>query len=129
MKPIINIILVTTLLIITSCVQEEHLKTVAFKVDMNQIENVAQVGVRGPFTANPWKETIYLEDINNDGIYEGTIEQKTAQNQVEFKFVNLNDQFELKNQDTRIINFEYKAETILYQAIFNNPKGSQTSKN
>jgi len=32
-----------TLLLCTSCVQEIHLKTVTFKVDMNGIENVADV--------------------------------------------------------------------------------------
>lgn len=104
-----------------SCVQETHLKTVHFKLDMSELSNVSSVGIRGAFTENPWNETILFTDLNNDGIYEGTIKKKTAQNEVEFKFVK-NEKFELENQNNRTIKFEYKPETIIYEAVFNKPK-------
>lgn len=121
----IKLLLILVLMI--SCVQETHLKTVTYKVDMNGFENVDKVGIRGAFTDNPWQETIYFTDDDNDGIFEGTITQKTAQNSVEFKFVNQDDQFELKDQGNRRINFEYKPETILYEAEFDNPDGEQSN--
>lgn len=118
--------LLPILVLFTNCVQETHLKTVTFKVNMNGLENVDKVGIRGTFTDNPWQETIYFSDDDNDGIYKGTITQKTAQNSVEFKFVNQDDQFELKDKGNRRITFEYKPETILYEAAFDNPDGKQS---
>jgi len=88
MKTLFKLIMLGLLL--SSCVQETHLKTVTFKVDMSAIENASQVGVRGQFTDNPWTETFALTDENNDGIYEGTFSEKTAVNQVQFKFVHRN---------------------------------------
>ena len=112
---------------IYSCVQETHLKTVTFKVDMRSVENPAQVGIRGNFTDNSWNETLLMTDQDMDGIYELTIERKTAANDIEFKFVNQYDEFELQGQDNRSIVFEYKPETIAYEAVFNKPNGKQTS--
>ena len=120
----LRLILISTLFITQSCVQETHTKTVTFKVDMNAIENVSNVGVKGNFTDNPWNETASLIDDNRDGIYEGTFSQKTAVNSIEFKFVH-NDNYELKGQDNRSIQFEYKPETIVYEGGFNNPNGEQ----
>lgn len=129
MKTELKKIMLLIYLMITSCVQETHLKTVTFKVDMNEIENVSQVGLRGEFTNNSWTETLLLTDENKDGIYEGTFSQKTAQNNIKFKFVNQNNQFELIDENNRIIKFEYKPETINYEAIFNDSNGKQTVKN
>ncbi len=111
-----------------SCVQKTHIKNVTFKVDMSAVENPQNVGIRGNFTDNPWSDTAPLTDDNNDGIYEGTFSQKTAVNSVQFKFVN-NGEFELDGQDNRSIQFEYKPETIVYEAVFNNPEGQQKSIN
>ena len=115
---------ITTL---TSCVQDVHLKTVTFKVDMSNIEQPINVGVKGDFTENRWNETVALSDDNNDGIYEVTVSQKTAFNQIEFKFVN-NDDYELKDSDNRILEFEYKPETIIYETTFNNPESKITKE-
>lgn len=118
--------LIFLLIITQSCVQETHTKTVTFKVDMNAVENVSNVGIRGNFTDNPWTETAPLADTNSDGIYEGTFSQKTAHNQIQFKFVNQGGDYELKDTDNRIIEFEYKPETITYEAVFNNPEAKIT---
>ncbi|WP_299114202.1 hypothetical protein [uncultured Winogradskyella sp.] len=128
MKNIKTIIIICLLTMSISCVQETHVKTVTFKVDMNAIENPQNVGIRGSFTSNPWTETAPLSDDNNDGIYEGTFSQKTAINQVEFKFVNNGSEYELKDSDNRVIAFEYKPETIIYESIFNNEEAKITRK-
>ena len=120
MKTFIKIVLVG--LIMINCVQETHIKTITFKVDMNGIEDVFEVGIRGNFTTSQWTETIPLTDKNNDGIYEGTFSQKTAVSQIQFKFVNQDGDYELKGKDNRIIEFEYKPETIIYKAVFSNSK-------
>lgn len=105
-----------------SCVQEEHEKSVTFSVDMNGIENVGDVGIRGDFTDPNWRQTVPLTDEDGDGIYSTTITQKTAIYGIEFKFVNQGSDFELKDQPNRELVFEYKPETIEYIATFNNNK-------
>ncbi|MEM9679299.1 MAG: hypothetical protein AAF901_03165 [Bacteroidota bacterium] len=124
-----SITLLFTLLItiaLTSCVQERHPKTVTFKVDMNGIDNVYDVGIRGNFTPNRWNDTVPLTDDNNDGIYEGTVRDTTAINQIQFKFVYQGNQFELGGADNRTLEFEYQPETIIYKAVFDNPDATIT---
>ena len=108
---------------LTNCVQKTHPKTITVKVDMNAEENHSEVGIRGN-TLLSWKETTYLSDENNDGIYEGTFEINTANQDIEFKFVNHNDAFELQDQNNRSLSFEYQPETIVYEATFNSPKAT-----
>ncbi|WP_400080276.1 hypothetical protein [Winogradskyella sp. R77965] len=122
MRIIKQLHLLIIVILLTSCVQKKHLKTVTFKVDMTSVENPSHVGVRGNFTDNPWEETAPLTDENNDDIYEGTFSQETTANLVEFKFVNQNSDYELKDSDNRRLLFEYKPETIIYEAVFNNPE-------
>ncbi|WP_298759543.1 hypothetical protein [uncultured Psychroserpens sp.] len=116
-------------LLLLGCVQDTHLKTVHFKVDMTAIDEVYKVGIRGPFTENPWQDTIYFTDTDNDGIYEGTITKQTAQSSVSFKFVNRDSIFELEHQNNRQINFKYQPETIQYEAVFDKPLGKQSQMN
>jgi hypothetical protein len=120
MKKIINRILFV--LLFTSCVQEEHEKTITFLVDMNGIDNVGSVGIRGDFTDQQWRETVPLTDEDGDGIYTATLTQKTAIYGIEFKFVNQGFDYELKGEPNRELVFEYKPETIEYIATFNNNK-------
>jgi len=126
MKALKHFISILTLgLLLTSCVQKQHMKTVTFKVDMNAIEKVGQVGLRGEFINSSWKQTIVLTDLDKDGIYEVTLSQETAQNTAEFKFTH-NGTYELKGENNRKLNLEYKPEKLVYEAVFNNPKGNQT---
>ena len=103
-----------------NCVQDTKSKTITLTVDMNGIENVENVGVRGSNLPLSWKETIFLTDEDNDGIYQKTFSINTASYDLEFKFVKNSDFFELENQNNRSIVFEYKPETITYKATFNN---------
>ncbi|MEM6719608.1 MAG: hypothetical protein AAF611_09850 [Bacteroidota bacterium] len=125
MKQILNILAIALLFCTTSCVQETHLKTVTVKLDMNGVSNIENVGVRGNFTNPSWKQMIPLTDENNDGIYEATLSQKTAVNAIRFKFVN-QGAYELKDQPNRKLEFEYKPETIVYEAVFDNPEATVT---
>ena len=122
MKPYIYTLAIFLAVFLASCVQEEHPKTITFSVDMNGIENVANVGIRGDFTDQRWTQTVFLTDEDGDGIYSVTLSQKTAIYGIEFKFVNQGSDYELRDQENREIVFEYKPETIEYIAKFNNNK-------
>jgi hypothetical protein len=118
----LNIKLILALMIITtiSCVQEIYQKTITFKVNMNGVENISDVGVRGTFTN--WEETFFLNDKNGNGIYEGVLSKKSASKKIEFKFVNQEKIYELNNLNNRIINLKNESETIIYEANFDNPE-------
>ena len=122
MKNYIKTIAFVFSLSIMSCVQEEHDKTVIFYLDMNGVKNVNTVGIRGNFLPKKWKETVPMTDKNNDGIYEFSVSRKTAAYAIEFKFVKNDTKFELTDKSNREIVFEYKPETIEYNAKFNNNK-------
>ncbi|RZN79423.1 MAG: hypothetical protein EVB11_12625 [Winogradskyella sp.] len=120
MRIIKLIISLFILVLFMNCVQDTKSKTITLTVDMNGIENVENVGVRGSNLPLSWKETIFLTDEDNDGIYQKTFSINTASYDLEFKFVKNSDFFELENQNNRSIVFEYKPETITYKATFNN---------
>jgi hypothetical protein len=121
MKKLLYISLLLTSILIASCVQETKPKTIHFKLDMRGVQSISNVGLRGGSKPLSWESTFLLTDHNNDSIYEGTVKLKSASYDMEFKFVNQNYQFELQEQKNRSIKFEYKPETILYEAVFNNP--------
>ncbi|MBO6607436.1 hypothetical protein [Psychroserpens sp.] len=128
MKTLKHTFIILFTLLSLSCVQERHSKTITFKVDMRQIETVNNVGIRGNFTEDSWNETIPMLDNNGDGIYETTITRETAFNAMQFKFVNQESDFELKDADNRILEFEYKPEVITYEAKFNSPESIITKQ-
>lgn len=115
----VTLILITTILF-ASCVQETHKKEITFLVDMNGVEDVRSVGIRGNFLPDQWRKTVPMSDEDNDGIYQITFAEKTAAYGIEFKFVKNDNEFELQGKDNREIVFEYRPETITYKAIFNN---------
>ncbi|MEM1336169.1 MAG: hypothetical protein AAGF96_00405 [Bacteroidota bacterium] len=120
-----RVILSILLLVISGCVQEEHRKKVTFTVDTNAMDSVSEVGVRGQFTSPPWQVTVPMFDKDKDGIFEVTIEDKTAQSSVEFKFVIEGDQYELECQPNRILKFKYQPEEIIYSGVFDQGDGEQ----
>jgi len=119
MKKIISILIVV-ISICTGCVQQEFDKKVTFLVDTNGVENLESLGIRGDFLPNQWRESYPLTDKNNDGIYEVTFNEKTAVYGISFKFVKNGFDYELKDKENRQIVFEYKPETIIYKAKFDN---------
>lgn len=121
MKTLKQIVILMTLLLTMSCVQDTKSKTITIMVDMNGIENIDNIGIRGSILPLSWKETTLLTDDDNDGIYKTTFSLNTASYDIEFKFVKNDFIFELKNQKNRNIIFEYKPETIVYKASFDDP--------
>ncbi len=119
-----QIVLAVTLacLALTSCVQETHTKNISVEVDMTNVENVADVGIRGNFTSPPWNKTLLLKDPDGDGIYAGSFTRQAANGNISFKFVNQSDLYELQGQNNRSLQFEYKPETITCKAVFDNPE-------
>ena len=128
MKRITYIILFSLMGTTLSCVQETHLKTFNFKVDMKGVANINNPGIRGQFTSPSWKELIPLTDTNKDSIYEAKVEFTAAQYDIKFKFEN-NGEYELENQPNRSIKFEYEPETFIYEATYNNPENTTTKIN
>jgi len=118
MKKIIILSIIMSFFTFQSCVQKVHIKEITFKVDMNHVSTVENVGIKGNFTNPSWEKIIPLTDENNDGIYEGTFREKTAATTIQFKFVNQN-QYELKDQPNRTLQFEFKPEILTYEATFN----------
>ncbi len=76
MKSTLLKFLTFTCFICIGCVQKTHQKTLQFKLDMTALENPAEVGVRGDFGPNPWKETMPLTDADGDVIYDGQLLKK-----------------------------------------------------
>jgi hypothetical protein len=114
--------------VLASCVQEEHMKNVTFKVDTNGLENIESLGIRGSFLPNQWRESFPLTDDDIDGIYEVNFKETTAVNSITFKFVKNGFDYELKNSENRQITFEYKPETLIYQTKFNDTLAIITKK-
>ena len=128
MKYLKHILLINIAILLASCVQDTHLKTLVFKVDLNQVEDINNPGVKGQFTSPSWKELIPLTDTNKDSIYEAKVEFTAAQYDIKFKFEN-NGEYELENQPNRSIKFEYEPETFIYEATYNNPENTTTKIN
>lgn len=122
MKALKYISIILIVLFLTSCVQKKHKKTLHFKLDMNGVENPVNVGIKGYTYPLSWDKTLLLTDNNNDGVFEISIELESASYDIEFKFVNQQNNFELRDSDNRSIRFDYKPETILYETVFNNPE-------
>ena len=122
-----TISIITIAALLSSCVQDTHLKTFHFKVDMSGIENINNPSVKGQFTSPPWEKAIPLTDADGDSIYEAKAEVQAAQFGIQFKFVN-NDEYELEGQDNRFIKFEYEPENFTYEAIYNNKESKITKK-
>ena len=101
-----------------SCVQQTHIKKVTFELDMRSVADFETVGIRGDIKPLSWQETIVLNDIDGDSIYTTSLEFDTASNQLNFKFVINDEEFELEGQNNRVLPFEYKPEELKYNSSF-----------
>ncbi len=122
-------IYIVILSIFFNCVQETKPKTIQFKVDMRKVEAFKDVGIRGNTYPLSWNETLFLSDADRDSIFEGSIQLNSASYDIEFKFVNNSDDFELRDQNNRNIRFQYEPESFVYEAIFDEPKGKISKTN
>ncbi|MCW5515364.1 hypothetical protein [Muriicola sp. Z0-33] len=119
--------LILLILITSGCVQTTHQKSITFKVDMNAVDKYENVGLRGSFTSPPWEVSLPMKDDDKDGIYEFFLKKKTAQNSIEFKYIIVEEQFELEGRNNRVINFEYRPQQITYTSIFDDENGNQNT--
>ncbi len=115
-------IAVLAILALYSCVQETHDKKITFALDMSGIKEFNTVGIRGDIAPLSWQETVLLEDNDKDSIYSASVLVNTASNQLNFKFVINDMEFELEGQDNRSLPFYYKQEEIEYTTSFDSDK-------
>jgi putative oxidoreductase len=99
-----------------SCVQESHLRTVVFQLDVKGIKNIKTVGLRGENPLN-WNSD-YEMVIGKDSIYSATISGETGYLFTNVKFT-INGEFELVDKPNRKVYFDTKKDTTFYKAIFN----------
>jgi hypothetical protein len=119
MRAIINLTIVISLILLSSCVQKSYKRTVVFTVDVSQVKNVKKVGIRGEKPLN-WDNDLELKK-GKDSFYKATVTFDTGYKFVECKFT-VNGDFELQNQDNRRIDFNEKRDTTFYKATFNSLK-------
>ncbi|MBT8219175.1 MAG: hypothetical protein KJP00_05100 [Bacteroidia bacterium] len=102
--------------VLLSCDTAAQERKVRIEVDMNAVENVSSVAVKGNISPIDGDKGFALKDPDNDGIYEGAITFNTSARYVKFKFLN-NGTAELDGSDDRVLWF--KDESVTKRYIFN----------
>lgn len=101
--------------------------TLKLMVDMNRIDAPESVWVRGSHAPLSWDRSLFMTDVDEDGIYEIHVTFDTADT-IEFKFGHGNNRWELPGDDNRRIILNDT--TQYFSAIFNNYRpGSLDIKN
>jgi PBP1b-binding outer membrane lipoprotein LpoB len=104
-------------IILTSCVQKTHKKTVIFTIDVSEIRNIKKVGIRGNDKPLSWDYVTEMKALKKDSVYEITSTFETGYQFTEVKFV-VNDNIELQDEDNRRVVFSEK-DTTYFNAKFN----------
>jgi C-terminal processing protease CtpA/Prc len=79
-------------------------QAVTFRVDMKEVKNPTQVGIRGSLSPLSWKKTYPLTDEDGDGIFTGKINFEDSEAaKVEFKFVHGDLIWELEGEGNRVL--------------------------
>ena len=118
MKTRIYLFSVLIALVLTSCVQETHPKTVTFKVNADSTLVFETIGIRGNMKPLSWDKTKLMSGPDENGYYTTVVNFDTASDQASFKFVINDSLFELNDKPNRRIRFEYKPETLEYSGTF-----------
>ncbi len=119
MRVFINLAMLISLILLSSCVQKSYKRTIVFTLDVSQVNNIKKVGIRGEKPLN-WDNDLELTKIK-DSFYKATVTFDTGYKFVECKFT-VNEEFELQNQDNRRIDFNEIRDTTFYKASFNSLK-------
>ncbi len=112
-----NVILLLSFFALTSCVQKSSKKTVILKLNVQGINNIQSVGIRGNENPLSWDYDMELQPIIKDTLYTATFSIVTGYKFTEAKFT-VNSQFELNEKDNRRILFN-ENDTTVYEATFN----------
>jgi hypothetical protein len=110
------ILSIISVLILSSCVQKTHKRTVVFTLDTSGVKDIEKVGIRGWDTPLSWDEDYRLKEIVKDSLYQATVTGETGRICVEVKFA-VNGKLELDGKGNRKIYFEEK-DTVFYKAKF-----------
>jgi hypothetical protein len=102
-----------------ACVQKAKNKIVIINLAIPNAKNIKTVGVRGEGSPLSWKKDILLKEVIKDSLYAITGNIITGNLSAQIKFT-INDTFELQNKPNRILVFNTKSDTTIYNAVFNN---------
>ena len=101
---------ISCLLFITASLHAKISKVV-FQVDMNNVENVTSVSVRGSLIPLSWENGVLMTDEDNDGIYKVTVEVDSPYRFLKFKFL-CNGDYELKDGENRAYDLSQNSSPI-----------------
>lgn len=114
MKPFSVLLLLASAL--QSCVQPATDKTVVYLLDVSNLPNVQQVGLRGRDKPLSWNEDLLLTPVVKDSLYRAVVTTHTGFLITEVKFT-VNGEMELPNAANRRIEFS-SGDTTVYRARF-----------
>lgn len=77
---------------------------VTFQLDIRAVDNPTQVGIRGGIAPLSWEKTYPLKDEDGDGIYSTTITFDTNEENIEYKYVYGDLNWELESMGNRSLN-------------------------
>ncbi len=110
------ITILVLLVFTTSCVQKTYRKTVVFRLQTNQVQQIEKVGIQGNDKPLIWDVDLEMKPIVKDSLYEATVTFNTGYKFTEIKFV-INDKRELENKENRKVIFSTN-DTTIYNAKF-----------
>ena len=117
MKTTITITALSVILVLTSCVQKTHQKTIVFSLNTPKMGAISKVGIKGKDKPFSWDYATEMKTIKKDCLYELTTTFETGYNGTEIKFV-VNDSLEFEHEENRRIKFAI-THTTFYNATFN----------
>jgi hypothetical protein len=113
-----KILLGLLLLSFGACVQKASEKTVIITLTVPNAKNIKTVGIRGSGHPLSWQKDIPLKEVVKDSVYTLTGKLITGNASAEIKFT-VNDTFELIDKPNRILVYDKKSDTTIYNAVFN----------
>ena len=112
-----SIIILALVFSLTSCVQKSSKKTIIVRLNVESLNGIQAVGIRGGEKPLSWDYDMELKPIKKDTLYEATFSLVTGYKFTEAKFI-VNGQFELNEKPNRKIIFSDN-DTTVYEARFN----------
>lgn len=117
MKTVTTIKTFLLFVVLTSCVQKTHQKTVVFRLNTTKMGAIKKVGIKGKDKPFSWDYATEMKTIKKDSLYELTKTFETGYTFTEVKFM-VNDSLEFENEDNRRVDFAAN-DTTIYKAKFN----------
>lgn len=114
MKTTVTSTLLLILILATSCVQKTYTKTVVFTIDVSEIKNIKNVGIRGNDKPLSWDYDTEMKELKKDSLYTITITEETGYKFTEVKF-SINNKLEFNDGANRRVVFSEK-DTTYYKA-------------